>query len=362
MKRRNIAALIGLVVMSCGFGAVASAPTAFPLMPTVALDSDGTLYWNQRSFPLPVLESAEARKRYVELLNRALASQPSGADREAAARQAAQAAQSAARGTQNAGMNLGLGKQAALKIYSVDIEETEMGGVRVSVYTARDIPPRNRKRIVMEFESDGEAIVLAAVGKMKVVSVHYAGAYLKSNTDIAAVYRTLLKSYKPSQIAMFGISGGCQLAANTAAWLPTQNLPFPAALGLLSCAGGASPGDARNTMNGFDPQLSDFTPFGAGRRSRPAQAPVKAGDPEREILNVSMIPKGFPPSYLLTGTRDMCLSETALLHRKLRDAGVDADLNIFEGMWHAFNIEPDLPETKAALADLARFLDRHMAS
>jgi monoterpene epsilon-lactone hydrolase len=212
----------------------------------------------------------------------------------------------------------------------------------------------------MEFESDGEAIALAALGKMKVLSVHYAGAYLKSNTDIVAVYRTLLKRYKPSQIAMFGISGGCQLAANTAAWLPSQKLPFPAALGLLSCAGGGSPGDTRNTMNGFDPQLSDFTPFGAARGSRGTQPAVKPGDPEREILNVASIPKGFPPSYLLAGTRDMCLSETALLHRKLRDADVEADLNVFEGIWHAFNIEPNLPETKRALADLARFLDQHM--
>ena len=36
--------------------------------------------------------------------------------------------------------------------------------------------------------------------------------------------------------------------------------------------------------------------------------------------------------------------------------------DIFEGMWQGFNIEPDLPETRDAAADLARFLDRHMAS
>ena len=58
----------------------------------------------------------------------------------------------------------------------------------------------------------------------------------------------------------------------------------------------------------------------------------------------------------------MSLSHTAVLHRRLRHAGVEADLNIFEGMWHGFNIEPDLPETRDAAADLASFLDRHMAS
>lgn len=50
-----------------------------------------------------------------------------------------------------------------------------------------------------------------------------------------------------------------------------------------------------------------------------------------------------------------------LLHRKLRNAGVEADLNVIEGMWHGFNMEPNLPETRDATADLAGFLDRHMA-
>jgi hypothetical protein len=96
-------------------------------MPTVALDSEGTPHWNERTFPLPVLESEDARKKYVELLNRALAARPSAADREAQARRLPQAAQGAA-----TGMVMGLGKLAALTIYPVDVEETEMAAVKVS--------------------------------------------------------------------------------------------------------------------------------------------------------------------------------------------------------------------------------------
>ena len=233
---------------------------------------------------------------------------------------------------------------------------------RKSLYTPADIPARNRRRVVMMLNSDAVGVILAGIGRMKVVAVHYMPTTPRGNTEIAAVYRELLKSHRPSQIAMVGLSGGCQFGANTAMWLPSQKLPFPAAMGLLTCAGGRIAGDTRITLNGLDPQLSDFTMFGAmrGRMGGGGAAPGP-GDPQSEVLNAPEVPKGFPPSYLLAGTRDMSLSHTALLHRKLRHAGVEADLNVIEGMWHGFNMEPGLPETRDVTADLAQFLDRHMA-
>ena len=41
---------------------------------------------------------------------------------------------------------------------------------------------------------------------------------------------------------------------------------------------------------------------------------------------------GFPPAILTSGTRDLFLSKTVLTHRKLRRAGVEAELQVFEGM------------------------------
>jgi epsilon-lactone hydrolase len=40
---------------------------------------------------------------------------------------------------------------------------------------------------------------------------------------------------------------------------------------------------------------------------------------------------GFPPTLLMSGTRDLFLSNTVRVHRKLRQAGVPADLHVFEG-------------------------------
>ena len=71
--------------------------------------------------------------------------------------------------------------------------------------------------------------------------------------------------------------------------------------------------------------------------------------------------QGFPPAILTSGTRDLFLSNTVRVHRKLRRAGVEAELNVYEGMSHAqYQIDPSVPETKEAFTDIARFFDRHL--
>ncbi|MBV8755577.1 MAG: alpha/beta hydrolase fold domain-containing protein, partial [Hyphomicrobiales bacterium] len=56
---------------------------------------------------------------------------------------------------------------------------------------------------------------------------------------------------------------------------------------------------------------------------------------------------GFPPSILTTGTRDLFLSNTVRVHRKMRAAGVEAELVVFEGQSHAqYAADPWAPETK----------------
>ena len=42
----------------------------------------------------------------------------------------------------------------------------------------------------------------------------------------------------------------------------------------------------------------------------------------------------FPPTYLVSGTRDLFLSNTVRVHRKLRTAGVEVDLNVYESSSH----------------------------
>jgi epsilon-lactone hydrolase len=332
-----------------------------PTVPQMVVDSDGTLHFGPRTVPMPALASPEAKRAYI-----------------AWAVQRAQA--SAARGGL-ASVRITEGnvaevppepalKVAALKIYPVLEEKQTIAGVEITVYSPKMLPAKNRHKVVMEFQMAVEAISIASLGQLKVIHFDTAGpsyrdrggpAGIPAIVDIVTVYRELLKTYKPKNIGMFGASSGCRLAQATVMWLPEQKLPFPGAVGLNSCAGGSNPGDVRNTLNGLDPALSTaLQPPSGGRNSGGRNAaPRKPGDPPATPLD-GEVAKGYPPAFLIAGTRDMCLSETVLLHRKLRNAGIEADLNVFEGMWHYFWQYPELPESREAMAAEANFFNRHL--
>jgi len=59
--------------------------------------------------------------------------------------------------------------------------------------------------------------------------------------------------------------------------------------------------------------------------------------------------RGFPPTMLLSGTRDLLLSNTVRVYRKLRQAGVEAVLEVFEGQAHGgWCRDASVPESKEA--------------
>jgi epsilon-lactone hydrolase len=71
---------------------------------------------------------------------------------------------------------------------------------------------------------------------------------------------------------------------------------------------------------------------------------------------------GFPPTILTSGTRDLLLSNTVRVHRKLRQAHVEAQLQVFEAQSHAQYYRDDTsPEAKDAFQEIALFFDKHLA-
>ena len=68
----------------------------------------------------------------------------------------------------------------------------------------------------------------------------------------------------------------------------------------------------------------------------------------------------FPPTILVSGTRDATLSCTAVMHRALRRHGVEAELYVFEAMAHGFCYALNLPETIEALDAMAQFFTSHL--
>jgi epsilon-lactone hydrolase len=68
----------------------------------------------------------------------------------------------------------------------------------------------------------------------------------------------------------------------------------------------------------------------------------------------------FPPTILITGSRDSLASAVFQTHRELVRLGVTAELHVWDGMWHGFIQEVDLPEAKEAYEATAKFFNSHL--
>jgi monoterpene epsilon-lactone hydrolase len=255
------------------------------------------------------------------------------------------------------------------KIYPVNVEETSTAGVRTDIITPLTMPETNLGRVLINlhgggFNSDSgsliEGVPISNLTKIKVVSVYYRLApenpFPAAVEDVVAVYKELLKTYKPHNIGIFGTSAGAILTAEVTSQLKQSGMPLPGALGMFSTLADYSrPTDSQQlfALDGFpgrleprDPNHQSEDPYvGSTDRKNPVLSPLFADL------------KGWPPSLLVSGTRDLLLSNTAMFHLALLHAGDDAQLVVFEAMPHAFWYHFQLPETKDALEMMAKFFD-----
>jgi acetyl esterase/lipase len=172
--------------------------------------------------------------------------------------------------------------------------------------------------------------------------------------DCLAAYREVLRRFSPGSVLVTGESAGGNLAAALMLKARDVGLPPPGALYLNTPVLDLThSSDSLATNWGVDVVLSsgvqgvaDFYRNGADPRD-PYLSPL-LGD----------LSRGFPPTYLRTGTRDLLLSDTVRMHATLRKAGVEADLYVGEAMPHGgFAIlGAETPEDVDARADLARWL------
>lgn len=257
----------------------------------------------------------------------------------------------------------------ARKIYPANAEETMTAGVRTGIITPLTMPEANRGRVLINlhgggFNSDSgsliEGIPISNLGKIKVVSVYYRLApenpFPAAVEDVVAVYTELLKTYKPKNIGIFGTSAGAILTAEVTAQLKQSGIPLPGALGMFSTLADYSrPTDSQQlfALDGFPGRLEPRDP------NHPSEdAYVGSTDRKNPVLSPLFADlRGWPPSLLVSGTRDLLLSNTAMFHLALLHAGDDAQLVVFEAMPHAFWYHFQLPETKDALELMAKFFD-----
>ncbi|MGH3121286.1 MAG: alpha/beta hydrolase [Trebonia sp.] len=172
--------------------------------------------------------------------------------------------------------------------------------------------------------------------------------------DCLAAYRALLAERAPERVIVGGASAGGNLAAAMLLRARDEGLPLPAAAVLMTPAADLTEsGDSHQVNLGLDPLIpgrarGSFELYAGGQDLRhPSLSPLN-GD----------FTRGFPPAILTTGTRDMLLSDTVLLHRALRRAGVAAELHVTEAAGHGGFLGM-APEDQDILCEIRRFADLH---
>jgi acetyl esterase/lipase len=258
------------------------------------------------------------------------------------------------------------------EMLGVTVEPTMLGGIGAFLVAPRAIPPHYRDVLLLHLHGGvrvfnggeartREAILMAGFSGVRVISVDYRMPpdfpFPAAPDDALAVYRELLRTTEAGRIGLFGNSAGSSLVYVTLLRAKAEGLPMPGATATGSPTVDLSgAGDSLATHSGVDNVLGEGFVVATVRR-------YAAG---RDVRNPLLSPiygevQGFPPAILTSGTRDLYLSNTVRMHRKLRAARVEAVLQVWEAQSHVqYMAKPTAPETREYHDEVVHFFDRHL--
>lgn len=251
----------------------------------------------------------------------------------------------------------------------------KVGGVQCFLVTPKKIGERFKDRWLVHIHGGAfvfnggegcvtEAIWIADACESQVLSIDYrrppVHPFPAAIDDAVAVWKAVIEKQDASATALFGTSAGGNLTLATTLKLKQLGLELPGALFAGTPATDLEKiGDTWYTLEGLD-SLGRYDGFLA--------ACFEAYFPSKDSSNPLVSPvrgdvKGFPPTILISGTRDLLLSDTARMHRALRKAEVEAELHVYEGQAHGdylMGTLVDAPESKDAQKEIFRFFDKHL--
>ena len=206
---------------------------------------------------------------------------------------------------------------------------------------------------------------MAAFGGFRVLSIDYRmppeAFFPAALDDCVSVWKSTVETVDPAKTAVFGTSAGGALTLALMLRAKQEGLPLPAAI-----ASGTPMSDVTKTGDTF--YTNELLDNVLVSRDGFCDAATRFYANGHDLADPLLSPvygdmSGFPPTILTSGTRDLLLSNTVRVHRKLRQAGVDAALHVYEGQSHAHYIFNDLaPETREAFEEIADFFDRRLAT
>ena len=257
-----------------------------------------------------------------------------------------------------------------IEALQVTVEEKEMSGVLTRMVTPQVIDDSFSNAIFIHLHGGAytmsaglagiyEAIFIANFVQIPVISVDYRMPpdypFPAAQDDAVAVYQKVLEDFPNHHLIMGGTSAGGGLTLSTTLRLKNENISLPKALFAgTPWSDLTKTGDSYYIMEGIDRILVSYEGF----LEQSALLYANGKDLKDPYLSpVYGDVSGFPPTFLLTGTRDMFLSNTARMQRALNDKGVPTELVLLEGYSHAdYGVATSAPESMAAIMDLKRFL------
>jgi acetyl esterase/lipase len=314
-------------------------------------------------FAVPPTISAQARKALAQF-SRAAATAPLPAPDDFEAWKEVQARIEKQRAEANS---------AVVKQYQPRIQERKLGGVPVL-----DIKPKGWKTSsnVLVYTHGGayalysaksrlmSAVPMANDTGLRVVSVDYTLApqakWNEVTGQVVAVVRALLEEGRTlNNIAIYGESAGGGLAAGAVLKMRDKGLGMPAAVVLWSpWSDITETGDSYTTLKGADPLL--YYPNNLQNCADAYAAPADQRHPYVSPV-YGDYSSGFPPTLIQAGTKEIFLSNAVRHYQALDNAGIPVKLDIYEGMWHIFQVfNHDLPESKIARKKVRAFLRQHV--
>lgn len=208
--------------------------------------------------------------------------------------------------------------------------------------------------------SDG---ITAINHSYRVLSIDYtlapAAKWQQISDEIIAVLKALLKQgYKMEDMAILGDSAGGGLAATSTLRLRDEGLGMPAAVVLYSpMADLTTPGDTYTTLKDAKPlYLLDL------HIKNSLDAYADPADQKNPYVSAVYgdFSKGYPPTLIQGGTKEIVLSSFIRLYQAIDTAGQDVKLDLYEGMPHVFQSIPEMSESTSALSKVDKFLEEHL--
>ena len=256
----------------------------------------------------------------------------------------------------------------------VKVEPGTMAGVKVYTVTPENIPAENRDRVLVQIHGGcyvlnpgvaalPEAMLIAAIGGYRVIAVDYRmppEAYFPAALDDSiAVYKEVISKTDPKRVGLIGTSAGGALVLEMGLRAKQLGLPMPGAI-----ASGTPMSDSTKTGDTFytNAMLDNVLVSTEGFCDAAAAFYAKGHDLKDPLISpIYGDMSGFPPTILTSGTRDLLLSNTVRVHRKLRNLGIDSFLQVYEGQSHAhYGRDDRIPEVREAFTEIGMFLNSHL--